>query len=51
MCGGGIVWQFCRYMSTELFEDNKYLDFLDLTALSLISDMMDIKELETAYLI
>ena len=51
MCGGGIVWQFCRYMSKELFEDTKYLDFLDLTALSLISDMMDIKELETAYLI
>ena len=43
MCGGGIVWQFCSYMSTGLFEDNKYLDFLGLTALSLISDMMDIK--------
>ena len=51
MCGGGIVWQFCKYMSKELFEDTKYLDFLDLTALSLISDMMDVKELETAYLI
>ncbi len=51
MCGGGIVWQFCRYMSLELFNDKTYLKFLDLVALSLISDMMDVKEPETAYLI
>lgn len=51
LCGGGVVWQFCRYLSDTLFEDDYYNHFLDLTSLSLISDMMDMRDFETAFLI
>ena len=51
LCGGGVVWQFCRYLNDKLFQDNYHNHFLDLVSLSLISDMMDMRNFETAYLI
>lgn len=51
LCGGGVVWQFCRYLNDKLFGDDYHNHFLDLVSLSLISDMMDMRSFETAYLI
>lgn len=50
-CGGGIVWQFCRFLNDKLFHDDYYLKFLDIVSLSLISDMMSLTAPETAYLV
>lgn len=48
--GAGVTWQFCRYIDQLL--NKQYADlFLDLVALGLVSDMMDIREIETQYLI
>ena len=49
-CGGGIVWQFCRYLD-EIQNVNTADDFLDLVALTNTSDMMSLKSIETKYLI
>lgn len=50
LCGGGMVYKFCCYLD-ELIECNYADEFLDLTALSLIADMMDLRNLETRHLI
>lgn len=50
LCGGGVVWQFCRYID-KLLGKSEADNFLDLVALSLQSDMMDIRSLETKELI
>jgi single-stranded-DNA-specific exonuclease len=50
-CGGGIVWQFCRFLNDTLFHDDYYLKFLDLVSLANISDMMSMTSFETTYLI
>lgn len=48
-CGGGVTWQFCRYLDSLL--GKKYADdFLDLVALSLCGDMMSRRNIETKYL-
>lgn len=47
-CGGGIVYKFLQAMDDELWESHAD-DFLDLVALSNISDVMDMREFETRY--
>lgn len=49
-CGTGIVYKFLQALDQELWE-NHADDDIDLLALSLISDMMDIREYETKYYI
>lgn len=50
LSGCGMVYKFCCYLDTLL--NQNYADyFLDLTALALISDMMDLKDFETRHLI
>lgn len=47
-CGGGIVYKFLQAVDDELWE-NHADEFLDLVALSNISDVMDMREFETRY--
>lgn len=50
LCGGGMVYKFCCCLDD--FLNIKQADnFLDLVALSLIGDMMDLRENETRHLI
>lgn len=50
LCGGAIVYKFCCYLDSLMGTTyaNKYLD---LVALSLVADMMDLREYETKRLI
>lgn len=48
-CGGGVTWQFCRFLDT-LFETDYSNEFLDLVALSLCGDMMSRRSIETKHL-
>ncbi len=48
LCGGGIVYKFCCYID-QLMGTNYAIDYEDLTALALIGDMMDMRDLETHY--
>ena len=50
LSGVGVVWQFCKYLDLVLDkqEANKYLD---LVAVGLVGDMMDIRSQETKTLI
>lgn len=50
LSGVGVVWQFCRYIDSIMNVDYAN-DFLDLVAIGLIGDMMDIRSLETKALI
>jgi len=50
LSGVGVVWQFCRYIDS-IMNVNYANDFLDLVAVGLIGDMMDIRSLETKALI
>lgn len=50
LSGVGVVWQFCRYIDKKLNLDNAD-NFLDLVAIGLTGDMMDIREIETKVLI
>ena len=50
LSGVGIVYQFCRYIDS-LLQVNYADNFLDLVALGVISDMMDIRAPETRRLI
>lgn len=50
LSGVGVTWQFCRYLD-ELLELEIADEFLDLVAIGLIGDMMDIRSFETRYLI
>ena len=49
LCGGAVVYKFCCYID-KLMGTNYAIDYEDLTALSLIGDMMDMKDFETHYL-
>jgi single-stranded-DNA-specific exonuclease len=50
LCGAGVVYQLCKYLDEQLGFScaDKYLD---LAALGLIADMMDVREFETSRLI
>lgn len=50
LCGAGIVYKFCECFD-DTFGLNQHENILDLTALGLIGDMMDMRNLETRYLI
>lgn len=50
LCGGAIVYKFCCYLD-ELIGTDYAQNYLDLVALSLVADMMDLREFETKHLI
>ena len=50
LSGAGVVYKFCCYL--DKINGTKYADnFLDLTALGLISDMVSLKDFETRHLV
>lgn len=50
LCGGGMMFQFCRYYDRKY--GYNYADkYIDLAALTIISDMMDVRTLENRYII
>lgn len=50
LSGVGVVWQFCRFLDSQLGYDIAN-DFLDLVALGLIADVMSLASIETKHLI
>lgn len=50
LCGGAVVWQFCNYIDS-LMKTNYAIEYEDLAALSLIGDMMDLRNCETHQII
>lgn len=50
LCGGAIVYKFCCYID-ELMGTDYAKNYLDLVALSLVADMMDLREYETKHLV
>ena len=50
LSGVGVVWQFCRYID-KLNNTNHADNFRDLVAIGLVGDMMDLREIETSYLV
>ena len=50
LCGAGVVYKFCSYIDTLLGE-NKADQFLDLAALGMVADMVDLRDCETRRLI
>ena len=50
LCGAGVVYKFCQYIDS-LLGTNYSDDILDLVALGLIGDVMDIRDFETKRLI
>lgn len=50
LCGAGVVYKFCQYIDS-LLDVNYSNNILDLVALGLIGDVMDIRDFETKRLI
>ena len=50
LCGGAMVYKFCCYIDS-LMKTDYAVEYLDLVALSLVADMMDLREYETKHLI
>ena len=50
LCGAGVVYKFCQYIDS-LLGTNYSDDILDLVALGLIGDVMDIRDFETKRLV
>lgn len=50
LSGVGVVWQFCRYCDKRM-NRNYADDYLDLAAVGLVGDMMDLKSMETKELV
>ena len=50
LCGAGVVYKFCQYLDTYLEKDIAD-DFLDLAAIGMVSDMMDLRDFETHRLV
>ena len=50
LSGAGVVWQFCRYLD-KVWNHSYANQYLDLTALGLIGDMMSLKSFETRRII
>lgn len=50
LSGVGVVWQFCRYFDS-IIEQDYASNYIDLVAIGLVGDMMDIRSIETSYLI
>lgn len=50
LSGGGVTWQFCRYLDQT--SSTQYAEkYIDLAAVSIISDIMDTTQLENRYII
>lgn len=50
LSGAGMVYKFCRYLD-KINNTDIAKDFIDLAALGVVSDMMDIRDFETRYFI
>ena len=50
LCGAAVVWKFCCYIDS-LMDTHYAIDYEDLAALGLISDMMDQRDFETHQII
>lgn len=50
LSGGGVVWQFCRAFD-DIKGFNYSSNYIDLAAMSIISDMMSLKEIENQAII
>lgn len=50
LCGGAIVYKFCCYID-ELMGTDYAQNYIDLVALALVADMMDLREYETKHLV
>ena len=50
LSGAGVTWQFCRFLD-ELNGDNYANELIDLAALGIVSDMMNVLQLENRYII
>lgn len=50
LSGVGVVYKFCSYLD-ELLHKNYANDFLDLVAMGMVADMMDLRNCETKHLI
>ena len=50
LSGVGVVWQFCRYID-KLMNVDYSSKYLDLVAIGLIGDMMDLRSIETKALV
>lgn len=50
LSGAGIAYKFCKALDDEMWNDYAD-DYLDLVAVGNIADMMDMRELETRYLV
>lgn len=50
LSGAGIVWQFCRALDETFAKDWAY-DYIDLAALGICADMMDVREPENQYIL
>ena len=50
LSGVGVTWQFCRLLD-EMMSISRAEDYLDLVAIGLVGDMMDIRSFETCHLI
>ena len=50
LSGVGMVWKFCSYFD-KLMNLNLANEFLDLAALGIIADVMDLRQLETRWII
>lgn len=52
LSGGGVTWQFCRAYANDVCADEDIMNkYLDLAAVSIIGDVMDITTLENRYII
>jgi single-stranded-DNA-specific exonuclease len=50
LCGTGIVYKLCQYM--DIICGSRYAeDYIDMVGLSLVGDMMDLRDPETHYLV
>ena len=50
LCGGGVVWQFCRWCD-RMFNTDYAGEFIDLAAFAEVSDMMSMLSLENRYIV
>lgn len=50
LSGGGVTWQFCRALD-DFFLKDLAKEYIDLCALSIVSDMMSMLEVENQYLV
>lgn len=50
LSGAGVAFKFCQGID-KIKNINKSIDYIDLAALGLIADMMDVRELENRYII